>query len=88
MSAQHERKRRSGARVSADHLDYSMQSRGLTARQFAKIAKVHEVTLSRARQGHPITENTLRKITAALLQIPVLAGSELLLVAPGQIEEA
>lgn len=81
-------RRRSGARVSAQHLDYMLQVRGLTARQFAQIAKVHEVTLSRARQGHPVKEDTLRRITAALLQIPPLAGSELLLVGPNQIEES
>jgi predicted transcriptional regulator len=82
------RNRRTGARLSDERLDYELQRRGLTARQFSRIAKVHEVTLSRARQGHPINENTLRRITAALLQIPVLAGSELLLVGPDQIEEA
>lgn len=81
------RSRRRGARMSAQHLDYELQSRGLTARQFAQIAKIHEVTLSRARQGHPVKESTLRRITAALLQIPPLAGSELLLVGPNEIEE-
>jgi predicted transcriptional regulator len=82
------RTRRHGARLSAEHLDHELQSRGLTARQFSKIAKVHEVTLSRARQGHPVNESTLRRITTALLQIPPLAGSELLVVGPDQIEEA
>ena len=81
------RTRRTGARLSVDHLDHELHRRGLSARQFSLIAKIHEMTLSRARQGRPINENTLRRITAALLQIPPLAGAELLLVAPGQLEE-
>ncbi len=76
------RARRHGARLSDERLDYELQRRGLTARQFARIAKVHEVTLSRARQGHPINENTLRRITAALLEIPLMPGADLLITGP------
>lgn len=75
-------KRHSGVQLDVARFDHELARRGLTARQLARIAKCHEVTLSRARQGRPINENTLRRITAALLQIPVLAGTELLLIGP------
>lgn len=75
-------------RIRADQLDFERARRGLTARQLARIANCSEATLSRARLGHPINENTLHKITAALLQVPVLAGSDALLAAPDKKEVA
>jgi predicted transcriptional regulator len=76
------RTRRSGVRLNPDLLDHVLALRALTARDFAKLAHVHEVTLSRARQGHSISESTLRRITVALLQIPPLAGADLLITGP------
>lgn len=81
-----ERSRRVGVRLNANVLDDWLARRGLTARSFSKIAHIHEVTLSRARHGYPVRESTLRAITSALLQIPLLAGSEQLVA--DQIEEA
>lgn len=77
--------RRSGTRLNADRLDRFLALRGLNARQFATIAGVHEVTLSRARHGHRVTESTLRKIAAALQRVEPLPGLDALL---NQIEEA
>lgn len=71
-------------RIRADQLDYERARRGLTARALSRLAGCHEATLSRARLGHPINEATLHKITAALLQVPVLAGSDLLLTNPNE----
>lgn len=88
MPAQQKSTRRAGARLDADRLDRELALRALTARRFAQIASLHEVTLSRARHGHPVKESTLRRIAAALLQIPPLAGSEQLLVGPNHIEES
>jgi hypothetical protein len=65
-------------RLSTDNFDLELQHRAVTQRQFAQIAGLHEVTLSRARQGQPITEATFRKIASALLRIPSIDGAHLL----------
>jgi hypothetical protein len=76
------RPRRSGIRVDPDRLDFELGRRGLTARQLSELAKVHEVTLSRARHGRPVAERTLRRITQALVGSPPLVGADLLLAEP------
>jgi hypothetical protein len=82
MSAHIQRSRRSGVRLDPDRLDFELGRRGLTARRLSEFAKVHEVTLSRARHGHPVAERTLGRITHALLGVPPLVGADLLLAEP------
>ena len=82
MSAQVKVSRRSGVRLDPDRLDFELGRRGLTARRLSQFAKVHEVTLSRARHGHPVAERTLGRITHALLEVPPLVGADLLLAEP------
>jgi hypothetical protein len=74
--------RRSGVLLDREQLDYQLGLRACTSRDLARQAGVHEVLLSRARHGQPITERTLRKITNALLRIPLHPGAELLIAPP------
>lgn len=83
MLAQQKRSRRSGVHLDPDRLDFELGRRGLTARRLSVFAKVHEVTLSRARHGHPVTQRTLGRITRALLEVPPLVGADQLLAEPG-----
>lgn len=74
--------RRSGVVLDREQLDYQLGLRACTSRELARRAGVHEVLLSRARHGHPITEASFRKITRALLKIPLHPGADLLLARP------
>lgn len=74
--------RRSGIKLDRDRLDYELSRRGVTARALAHAAGLPEATLSRARHGQPIREGTLRKLTAALVQTPLMMGADLLLAEP------
>ncbi len=74
--------RRAGVRIDADRLDYELARRGINPRQFAELSGVNEATLSRARHGYRVRESTLRRMVAAMLKIPPMAGAELLLSAP------
>jgi len=71
--------RRSGVLLDVARLDYELARRGATQRDLAKIAGVPEVTISRGRHGRHLRESTLRRLTTALLEMPVLAGAELLI---------
>jgi hypothetical protein len=71
--------RRAGVRIDADRLDYELARRGINPRQFAELSGVNEATLSRARHGYRVRESTLRRMVAAVLKIPPMAGAELLL---------
>ena len=74
--------RRAGVRIDADRLDYELARRGINPRQFAELSGINEATLSRARHGYRVRESTLRRIVAAMLKIPPLAGAEVLLSEP------
>ena len=74
--------RRAGVRIDADRLDYELARRGINPRQFAGLSGVNEATLSRARHGYRVRESTLRRMVAAMLKIPPMAGAELLLSEP------
>ena len=63
-------------------LDYELARRGINPRQFAELSGVNEATLSRARHGYRVRESTLRRMVAAMLKIPPMAGAELLLSEP------
>jgi transcriptional regulator with XRE-family HTH domain len=71
--------RRSGVLLDVARLDYELARRGATQRDLAKVAGVPEVTISRGRHGRHLRESTLRRLTTALLEMPVLAGAELLI---------
>jgi len=74
--------RRSGVRLDPARLDYELARRGVSARQLAEVAGISEVTLSRSRHGRPVTQGTLRELTRALLQTPLLIGADLLIAEP------
>src|SRR5260370_11907666 len=74
--------RRSGVRLDVIRFDFELGRRGLTGRRLAELAGITEVGSSRARRGRPITEETLRKITGALLSVPVVVGADLLIAEP------
>lgn len=74
--------RRAGVRIDAGRLDYELARRGINSRQFAELSGVNETTLSRARHGYRVRESTLRRMVAAMLRIPPMAGVELLLSEP------
>jgi len=74
--------RKGGVRLDPDRIDYETALRGVTQRQLAARAGVPETRISRARHGHPVSERTLRKITEALLGIPLMVGGDLLVLAP------
>lgn len=77
--------RRDGLHIDPGQLDHQLALRGITVRTLAERAGIPEVTLSRARHGRRIRESTLRKLTAALLEIPRLPGAELLISEPGAV---
>jgi hypothetical protein len=79
--------RRSGIKLDAARLDYELSIRGLSSRAFAERGGLLEVTLSRARHGKPVAEATLRRITEALVAIPVLAGAELIVAVPEKTKD-
>lgn len=74
--------RRAGTRLDAARLDFELGRRGLTGRRLSELSGVPEVTISRARHGRPVTERTLRKLTNALLSVPLLIGADLLIADP------
>jgi len=79
--------RRNGHRLDPARLDYQLALRGMTARKLSEVAGIPEVTLSRARHGRLVTEGTLRRLTTALLQIPLMAGADLLIAPPARENE-
>jgi len=74
--------RRSGVKIDAAKLDHELGRRAMTAYDLAQLSGVGEGTLSRARNGHTVQPGTLRRITAALLAAPILAGADLVIAAP------
>jgi len=78
MSAQ---RRGGSARVDAARLDRELALRGLSARELAAAAGLHESAISRARHGR-VQYATLRAIAIALMTFPILEGTELLVTQP------
>src|SRR5260370_35467447 len=74
--------RRSGVRLDVIRFDFELGRRGLTGRRLAELAGITEAGISRARRGRPITEETLRNITGALLSVPVVVAAHLPAAAP------
>jgi transcriptional regulator with XRE-family HTH domain len=73
---------RTGVRLDAEKLDHQLALRGITARQLAERSGVPEPTISRARHGRPISESTLRRLSRALFETPLLLGADLLICDP------
>jgi DNA-binding Xre family transcriptional regulator len=73
---------RAGVRLDRTRLDYELARRGISAHELSSLIGIHEVVLSRARNGHAIREATFRKIASGLLAIPLLDGAVELLAAP------
>jgi transcriptional regulator with XRE-family HTH domain len=76
--------RKGGIRIDRAKIDYEIDRRGITQRALAARAGLPESRLSLARHGHAISERSLRKLTQALLETPLLAGSDLLISGPGK----
>jgi len=74
-------RRSSGTLVNRNQLDYELGRRGISGKELAARAGLHESVISRARR-HPIRPSTLRKIAAALLEFPVLEVVDLVVTAP------
>lgn len=64
-----------GIRIDADRLRRELACRGLYCVDLARLADVSPATVSTAMQGRPVSPRTLRRIAAALLQVPVVPGS-------------
>jgi hypothetical protein len=77
-----------GVRCDPVRLEYELSHRGATARHLSELSGVAEPTLSRWRHGAGISGVTFRRITAALLSMPVLDGADLLIAKPDRGELA
>jgi transcriptional regulator with XRE-family HTH domain len=78
--------RNQGIRLSPEALDRQLALRGLTARKLAELSGVSETAISQARNGRRrISDRTLRRITTALLGVPLMLGAELI-IGPGESE--
>ena len=73
---------RAGVRLDRNKLDFELARRGISAHELSSLIGIHEVVLSRARNGHAIREATFRKIANGLLGIPLLDGAVELLSEP------
>jgi len=72
--------RNQGFRLDAAALDRQLALRGLTARKLAEISGIPENTISQARRGHRrMSERTLKRLTTALLGVPLMLGAELII---------
>jgi transcriptional regulator with XRE-family HTH domain len=74
--------RKSGVRLDSARIDFELGIRGVNQRTLAARAGIPEPTMSRARHGRPVSERTLRRITEALLGIPLMLGADMLIAAP------
>jgi len=70
------------APLDPDRLAYELAIRGVTQRRLAELSGVTAFTISRARHGRQLRPSSLRRIAAALLELPLLPGSELLISQP------
>jgi transcriptional regulator with XRE-family HTH domain len=72
-----------GARISPARIDRELARRGWSATDLARASGCSPSTISGARRGRQVTNETLRKIADALLSAPVVAGVDALLE-PGE----
>jgi transcriptional regulator with XRE-family HTH domain len=68
-----------GARISPTRIDRELARRGWSATDLARASGCSPSTISGARRGRQVTNETLRKIADALLSAPVVPGVDVLL---------
>jgi transcriptional regulator with XRE-family HTH domain len=68
-----------GARISPTRIDRELARRGWSATDLARASGCSASTISGARRGRQVTNETLRKIADALLSAPVVPGVDFLL---------
>jgi transcriptional regulator with XRE-family HTH domain len=68
-----------GARINPARLDRELARRGWNATDLAKASGCSPSTVSGARRGRTVTNETLCKIAGALLNAPVVPGVDSLL---------
>jgi transcriptional regulator with XRE-family HTH domain len=68
-----------GARISPARIDRELARRGWSATDLARASGCSPSTISGARRGRQVTNETLRKIADALLSAPVVPGVDRLL---------
>jgi transcriptional regulator with XRE-family HTH domain len=68
-----------GARISPARIDRELARRGWSATDLARALGCSPSTISGARRGRQVTNETLRKIADALLSAPVVPGVDVLL---------
>ena len=68
-----------GVRISPARIDRELARRGWSATDLAKASGCSPSTISGARRGRQVTNETLRKIADALQGAPVVAGVDVLL---------
>jgi transcriptional regulator with XRE-family HTH domain len=68
-----------GVRISPARIDRELARRGWSATDLAKASGCSPSTISGARRGRQVTNETLSKIAGALLNAPVIPGIDVLL---------
>ena len=68
-----------GVRISPNRIDRELARRGWSATDLARASGCSPSTISGARRGRQVTNDTLRKIADALLSAPVVPGVDVLL---------
>ncbi|MEP6753185.1 MAG: helix-turn-helix transcriptional regulator [Candidatus Dormiibacterota bacterium] len=68
-----------GVRISPARIDRELARRGWSATDLARESGCSPSTISGARRGRQVTNDTLRKIADALLGAPVVPGVDALL---------
>jgi transcriptional regulator with XRE-family HTH domain len=68
-----------GVRISPTRIDRELARRGWSATDLARASGCSPSTISGARRGRQVTNETLSKIAGALLNAPVVPGVDVLL---------
>jgi transcriptional regulator with XRE-family HTH domain len=68
-----------GVRISPSRIDRELARRGWSATDLARASGCSPSTISGARRGRQVTNETLSKIAAALLNAPLVPGVDVLL---------
>ena len=68
-----------GVRISPTRIDRELARRGWSATDLARASGCSPSTISGARRGRQVTNDTLRKIADALRSAPVVPGVDMLL---------
>ena len=68
-----------GVRISPARIDRELARRGWSATDLARASGCSASTISGARRGRQVTNETLSKIAGALLNAPIVAGVDVLL---------